>query len=184
MKSVPSVMLLLLLVAPHLEGQGVAGGADPRHEPPARTFWVTGGLGVGGGLSRDLDASTGPAALASGTLQTGGHLLSTRVLGTVGVQEEGLAFWEVGALYGRSLGRRTFRGAASGGLGLLGGESWPAWGAEPEDLRTRLGIPLELQASWRPTRVVAGALILFGHVGRDHRVGGAVLAVQVGRMWN
>jgi len=185
MKRIAPVLLLIfpLMLVPHLGAQCVAGGAEPGNAPSTKTFWVTAGMGVGASLSRDRNSSSGPVGLASGAFKSGSHLFSTRAIVTVGVEGESLAFWEVGGLYGRSLGRPAFHGSASVGLGLLGGERWDVFGGPPQDLGTNIGIPIELQASWRPMRSVAGALLVFGHMGRDHGIGGAVLGVQVGRMW-
>lgn len=114
----------------------------------------------------------GVAGGASLSLRSGGQLLGVRWF--QGSRFDPLGFGtgkdlgEVSALYGRRTeGPRWWRSAGIG-LGMVFGPT--------------IGLALEGQLNWHPSRLVGIGLLGFGNVNTDSPFGGLLLAVQVGRL--
>jgi hypothetical protein len=144
-------------------------------EPPPEhdTFWI--GAGLGGG-------SEGFAGSLNGSYQFGVNLISMRMTATAGIFED--EFYDLAILYGRATppaGARHHLSAAVG-LGLVDGCRDASVFSNCRAVSTVVGLPLELQAFWRPGKVVGLGLYGFANFNRAQSFVGVTLGLQVGRL--
>jgi len=92
---------------------------------------------------------------------------------------------EVSALYGRGSGGPRWWRSAGIGLGMVYGTEYRQvddWIPEEREIGPTIGLALEGQLNWHPSRLVGIGLLGFGNVNSDSPFGGLLLAVQVGRL--
>jgi hypothetical protein len=156
-------------------GTGEAALQDPSPITRRDTYWLGVGLGAG---SEDF------AAQANASYQFGANLISLRIASTAGLFDTELT--DYGILYGRATrgprdrhilaiaaGVALVDGCGGGGSGFLGG---------CRDQSTVIGLPLEVQASYRPGKLLGIGLYGFANLNRRRSFGGVALGLQVGRL--
>jgi hypothetical protein len=136
-------------------------------------FWFGVGFGLG---SEELGAQL------NGSYQFGGNVISMRTAVSAELFDDG--FNDYALLYGRSLVPRYSRYHVSAGAGIalvegcfvdgfLGGCDRP---------NTVIGLPLELQAFWRPGTWIGFGLYGFANLNQTRSFAGLTLGLQLGRM--
>jgi hypothetical protein len=143
--------------------------------PSRDRFWVSAGLGVG---SEDFGGSANVA------FQHGSHLFSLRTAATAGLFDDG--FGDVALLYGYATptSRRHHAGAAIG-IAIVNGCVDPGEGSlfsSCIDQGTVLGLPIEAQLAWLPTKSLGIGLYGFGNLNRRRSFGGVSLSLRLGRV--
>lgn len=136
------------------------------------TYWLGAGLGVGSeDFSGQLNAS----------YQFSANLISFRMAGTAGLFDDG--FSDYALLYGRATrgARDRHHLSAALGLALVGGCSGGGLGG-CQEIRSVLGLPLELQAFWRPGKVVGLGLYGFANLNHSRSFAGLTVSLQLGRL--
>jgi hypothetical protein len=137
------------------------------------TYWLGAGLGVG---SEDFGGQL------NSTYQFGANLISFRLASTAGLFEDG--FTDYALLYGRATqdaGDRYQLGAAVG-VALVDGCRGGGVFDSCRDVSTVVGLPLEVQAFWRPGRVVGLGVYGFANINRSQSFAGLTVSLQVGRL--
>ena len=155
----------MLLLSTHAEG------ASQSPVVPSRDrFWASAGLGVG---SEDFGGSANVA------FQHGSHLFSLRTAASAGLFDDG--FGDVALLYGYATptSRRHHAGAAIG-IAIVNGCVEGSVFSSCIDQGTVLGLPLEAQLAWLPTKFLGIGLYGFGNVNRMRSFGGVTLSLQLG----
>lgn len=135
---------------------------QPKTNQARNLFWVVGG----GGLS-NLGGSVGFGA----SHQFRSHIISGRFVRNYDFDGRGTQNWDVGALYGRSYKTGIAMISGSAGVAYVGGSSDPT-----------VGIPLESQIFWTPTRYFGIGIYGFGNLNTKNSFGGALLGLQFGRV--
>jgi hypothetical protein len=136
------------------------------------TYWLGAGLGLG---SEDFGAQL------NASYQSGANLFSLRIASTAGLFEDG--FTDYALLYGRATraaGERHLLGAAVG-VAVVDGCRGGGFGG-CQDVPAVFGLPLELQAFWRPGKTVGLGLYGFANFNRSRSFAGLTLSLQVGRL--
>jgi hypothetical protein len=137
------------------------------------SFWLGAGLGAG---SEDFAGSF------NASYQFGASLISLRAAGTAGLYDDGFSDYAV--LYGRatrpSAGR--YQVSAAVGLGLVSGCEIDGWLAGCSDVSTVVGLPLEVQAFWRPGSLIGLGLYGFANLNDARSFAGLTLGLQLGRL--
>jgi hypothetical protein len=149
-----------------------ASGQNPS-TPERDTFW----LGLGGGVgSEDIAASM------NGSYQFGANLVSLRATATAGLFDDG--FNDYAVLYGRATrpGGKRFHFSGSLGVGLVNGCRSDGFLGGCRDIPTVVGLPLELQAFWRPGSLVGLGLLGFANFNGARSFAGLTLGLQFGRL--
>jgi hypothetical protein len=155
---------LTLAIGSPLPAQEVA-------SPGFDTYWIGGGLGAG---SRDFAGHFNVA------YQTGANLLSLRAATTAGIFDDG--FGDVALLYGRAT-RAPERYQGSVALGLAVADGCPSSGLGGCHNRPSvIGLPLETQVFWRPSRVFGLGLYGFADINHSQSFVGVTLGIQLGRL--
>ena len=163
---VGSAIVLSLLAAP------VASGQTPV-APERDSFWFGVGLGVG---SEDFSGTLNAA------YQFGANVISLRNTGTAGLYDDGFADYAI--LFGRATRPAGKRYHLSGGIGVgvVDGCTADGFLGGCDDTGMVVGLPLEVQASWRPGRWAGLALYGFANFNQTRSFAGLTLALQLGRM--
>ena len=141
--------------------------------PERDSFWLALGGGVG---SEDIAASM------NGSYQFGANLISLRATATAGLFDDG--FNDYAVLYGRAtrpVGKR-FHASGSLGVGLVDGCRTNGFLGGCRDISTVVGLPLELQAFWRPGSLVGLGLYGFANFNAAQSFAGLTLGLQLGRL--
>jgi hypothetical protein len=161
-----SAIALSLLVAPVASGQTPAA-------PERDSFWFSAGLGVG---SEDVAGSLNAA------YQFGANVISLRNTATAGLFDDGFSDYAV--LFGRATRPAGKRYHLSGalGVGVVDGCTADGFLGGCDDTGMVVGLPLEVQASWRPGRWAGLALYGFANFNQTRSFAGLTLALQLGRM--
>ncbi|HEY3011183.1 MAG TPA: hypothetical protein VGJ36_00455 [Gemmatimonadales bacterium] len=154
----------------------VCGPAPAQAPPPTRgsnTYWM--GLGVGAG-SEDF------AAQLNASYQFGANIVSLRAAATAGLFDDG--FNDVALLYGRGTRSPASRFHAGAALGISVADGCRGGGvfSSCRDMPAVLGLPIELQAFWRPSRFFGLGLYGFGNLNHSQSFAGLTLALQLGRL--
>jgi hypothetical protein len=137
------------------------------------TYWLGAGLGLG---SEDFGGQL------NSSYQSGANLISFRVSSTAGLFEDG--FTDYGLLYGRAnrgAEDRHLFGAAIG-VALVDGCRGGGVFDSCRDVSTVVGLPLELQAFWRPGKVVGLGIYGFANLNQSQSFAGLTVSLQVGRL--
>jgi hypothetical protein len=137
------------------------------------TYWLGAGLGAG---SEDFGGQL------NSSYQFGSNLLSFRIAGTAGLFEDG--FSDYALLYGRATraaGERHMLGAALG-VAVVDGCRGGGVFSNCADISPVIGLPLELQAFWRPGGLVGLGLYGFANLNQAQSFAGVTLSLQLGRL--
>jgi hypothetical protein len=135
------------------------------------TFWIGGGLGAG---SRDFAGHLNVA------YQTGANLFSFRTAGTAGLLSRGFSDWAL--LYGRAT-RAPGRYQASVALGIAVADGCEGGGlGRCRDEPSVIGLPLETQLFWRPSKGFGVGLYGFADINQLQSFAGLTLGIQLGRL--
>jgi hypothetical protein len=161
------IFLLLFAIVP---GPSLAQDGVP--VPGRDTYWIGAGLGVG---SEDF------AGQVNGSYQFGANLVSVRLAGSAGLFDDG--FNDYALMYGRATRPERSRYHLSGaaGISLVDGCIGGGLGGCQKTDR-RVGFPLEVQAFWRPGKLVGLGLYGFGNLNNSRVFGGLTLGLQLGRL--
>lgn len=146
---------------------------EQRSVPRRDTYWLGAGLGIG---SEDFGGQLNTS------YQFGANLISFRVASTAGLFEDG--FNDYALLYGRAnraAGDRHLFSAALG-IALVDGCEGGGVFSDCREVSTVLGLPLELQAFWRPGKVVGLGLYGFANLNKERSFAGLTASLQVGRL--
>ena len=169
-RSAGRLVLAFLILLPHLAEAAQDSAPVSRRD----TYWL--GIGLGAG-SEDL------AAQVNGSYQFGANLISARIASTAGLF--GTELTDYALLFGRATrgasDRHLFSAAAGvalvdgcdGSGGFLGG---------CQDQSAVIGFPLEVQASYRPGKLLGVGLYGFANFNDRRSFGGVTLGVQLGRL--
>jgi hypothetical protein len=128
-------------------------------------FWVFGGGGV---------STQGGSAGFGASHQFRSHIITGRFVRNYDFDGGGTQNWDVGALYGRSYKSQYAMISAGGGVGYVG----------PSSTAGTVGIPLETQIFWTPTRYFGVGVYGFGNLNTKQSFAGALLGIQLGRVTN
>lgn len=138
------------------------------------TYWLGAGLGVG---SEDFGGNL------NASYQFGANLISFRVASSAGLfHDESTDF---ALLYGRATRGAEDRHLLSAALGVAmvdGCEGGGVLSGGCRDVSTVVGLPLELQAFWRPGKVVGLGLYGFANLNGTRSFAGVTVSLQVGRL--
>jgi hypothetical protein len=137
------------------------------------TYWLGAGLGVG---SEDFGGNLNTS------YQFGANLVSFRVASSAGLFDDG--FTDYALLYGRATRGAEERHMLSAALGMAvvdGCESDGFLGG-CQGVSTVIGLPLEIQAFWRPGKVVGLGLYGFANLNKSRSFAGLTVSLQVGRL--
>ena len=138
------------------------------------TYWL--GIGLGAG-SEDL------AAQANGSYQFGANLISARIASTAGLFDSEIT--DYGILYGRATrgARDRHLLSAAAGVSLVDGcDGSGGFLGGCQDQSAVMGFPLEVQASYRPGKLLGVGLYGFANLNSRRSFGGVTLGVQLGRL--
>jgi hypothetical protein len=156
----PKTLALLCL----LFSSAATFGQTTKTNQARNLIWAFGG----GGIS-NLGGTVG-AGLSH---QFKSHLLSGRFLRNYDFNGGGgTKSWEIGGLYGRSYKTQYAMISGSGGVAYVG----------PSPKMGTVGLPLESQVFWTPTRYFGVGIYVFGNVNTKQSFGGAMLGIQLGRV--
>ncbi len=136
------------------------------------SFWLAAGGGVG---SEDV------AGNLNASYQFGANVISLRAAGTAGLFDDG--FGDYAVLYGRAtrpVGKRHHLSAAVG-VGRVSGCEREG-GLSNCRFSTKVGLPLELQAFWRPGSLIGLGLYGFANFNAARSFAGLTLGLQLGRL--
>jgi hypothetical protein len=128
-----------------------------------KLWWAFGGGGLstqGGSVGFGLSHQFRP------------HILTARFIRNYDSEGGGTQAWDIGVLYGRSYKTQRAMISASAGIAYVG---------PPSDFGT-VGIPLESQIFWTPTRYFGIGVYGFGNLNTKEPFGGALLGLQFGRL--
>lgn len=151
----------------------VASAQEPAAITRRDTYWLGAGIGAG---SEDFGGQLNTS------YQFGANLISFRVASTAGLFDDG--FTDYGLLYGqatRGAEDRHLLGAAMG-MALVDGCEGGGVFSDCQDLSTVVGLPLEVQAFWRPGKVVGLGVYGFANLNRIRSFAGLTVALHVGRL--
>ena len=137
------------------------------------TYWLGAGLGAG---SEDFGGQLNTS------YQFGANLISFRIASTAGLFDEG--FTDYALLYGRATRGAEDRHLFSAGLGvaLVDGCTGGSVFSDCRGVSSVVGLPLELQAFWRPGKVVGLGVYGFANLNQARSFAGATVSLQVGRL--
>jgi len=154
-----------MLAASPAFGQMAAPGRD--------SFWIGAGLGVG---SEDFAGSL------NGSYQFGASVIALRTTATAGLFDDG--FSDYALLYGRATPANGKRYQASAGLGISLVDGCYGGGvfSDCRDVPTVVGLPIEVQASWRPGSLIGFGLYGFANLNQTRSFAGLTLGLQLGRL--
>lgn len=164
------MVLAFLVVVPAI---GEATMQDPAPITRRDTYWVGVGLGVG---SEDAGGHL------NGSYQFGANLISLRAAVTAGLFDDGVNDYAL--LYGRATrgaGDRHHLAAALG-VAVVDGCERSGGLSNCEFSRSVIGLPLELQAFWRPGKLVGLGLYGFANLNSTRSFAGLTLGLQLGRL--
>ncbi len=140
--------------------------------PQRDSFWLGVGLGAG---SEDF------AGHLNGSYQFGASIISLRTAATVGLFDDG--FVDYALLYGRATRAAAKRYHASAALGVAFVDGCRGEGLGGcQDESAGVGLPIELQASWRPGSLIGVGLYGFANLNGMQSFAGVTLGLQVGRL--
>ena len=151
----------------------VAASANAQDLVGRDRFWFGAGFGLG---SEEFGVQL------NGSYQFGGNLISVRTAVAAELFDDG--FNDYALLYGRSLVPRYKRYHISAGTGiaLVEGCTGDGFLGGCDRAKTVIGLPLELQAFWRPGRWLGLGLYGFANLNQTRSFAGATLGFQLGRM--
>jgi hypothetical protein len=137
------------------------------------TYWLGAGIGAG---SEDFGGQLNTS------YQSGANLISFRVASTAGLFEDG--FTDYGLLYGRATQGAEERHLLAGALGVALVDGCEGGGifSDCRDVSAVIGLPLELQAFWRPGKVVGLGIYGFANFNQSQSFAGLTVSLQVGRL--
>lgn len=156
---------------------GLLAGTAPAQEAPSvtrrDTYWLGAGLGVG---SEDYGGQL------NASYQFGANLISFRVASTAGLFDDG--FNDYALLYGRANRGAEDKHLLSAALGVALVDGCEGGGvfSDCRGVSTKVGLPLEVQAFWRPGKVVGLGLYGFANLNEWHSFAGLTVSLQVGRL--
>ncbi len=129
-------------------------------EPPreVQAFWINVGPAIGG---------AGGGFHVSASMQINDHLWTGRFVSTEAILG-GDTLGDLGVLYGRSTAGRFGLASGAAGLGIVQGET------------TTIGLPVEIQAYFRPLPFAGLGVTLFGNVNPAQPFAGVAVALQLG----
>ena len=139
-------------------------------------YWVNFGAGLGS-ISEDAFALS-----ANATYQFGKNILTLRAAGT------GELFWKSigdnGLLYGLALKQGQVFVSVGAGLAFVEGSISDGLFStrELEKIGPTIGIPLEAQLFWRPTRFLGIGLYAFANLNSEEPFAGITLGFQFGKL--
>lgn len=159
-----------LLVALGLFGAAPAAGQTAHQRD---SFWFAAGLGAG---SEDLAGSL------NASYQFGASVISLRTSATAGLFDDG--FTDYALLYGRATRRAGQRYHAAFGLGVSVVDGCPVDGflGGCQDFSMVAGLPIEVQAFWRPGNLIGLGLYGFANFNEARSFAGLTLGLQIGRL--
>lgn len=166
-----SLFALAFLILVPTAGEATVQASSPMSRRD--TYWLGAGLGLG---SEDFGAQL------NASYQSGANLLSLRIASTAGLFEDEIT--DYGLLYGRATraaGERYQLGAALG-VAVVDGCRGGGVFSGCQDVSAVIGLPLELQAFWRPGKTVGLGLYGFANLNRSRSFAGLTLSLQVGRL--
>jgi hypothetical protein len=152
----------------------------------SHTWWFNLGYGAGGATQNSGSYSSnnsGPAGELSFNYATTNHqLFSLRATGV----SQGFANGgnqDVGVLYGVMNKTDQFMASLSGGLAYTSSIDNPTpLTVDSSVTKNTLGLPLETQLFWTPTKYVGLGVIGFGNINSTRSFGGVLLAIQLGKL--
>ncbi|MEM1043245.1 MAG: hypothetical protein AAGI91_11520 [Bacteroidota bacterium] len=101
------------------------------------------------------------------------HLVTARAFGVADFSVFSIgSVGDYGLLYGRYLASGDLFLSASAGLALV----------EASQQRLALGLPLQAQATWRPTDLIGFSVLAFGNANPSYPFGGVTVGLQVGNL--
>lgn len=161
-----SLVAASMLVSAPAIGQTPAG-------PGRNSFWVGVGLGLG---SEDFAGSL------NGSYQFGANLVSIRSAATAGLFDDG--FSDVALLYGRATRspRDRYQFGAALGVAVVDGCRGGGVFSSCRNAPSVIGLPLELQAFWRPGSLIGLGLYGFANLNQTRSFAGVTLGLQLGRL--
>ena len=139
-------------------------------------YWINLGAGAG-------SISENAAALsANATYQFGKNLLTLRTAGTG--ELFGKSIGDYGLLYGLTLKQEQVLFSVGVGLAFVEGSiSHGLFSSKPpEKIGPTIGIPLEAQLFWRPTRFLGVGLYGFANLNPEEPFVGVTLSFQFGKL--
>ncbi len=153
-----------------------------------KTFWFNFGLGTGASADSNSPWAQGSsnsesdmAGSINATAQFGKHAFSLRFVTGQALFEE--SFWDLGVLYGLATKPSVFHFSGGIGISLVGGTSGENFFFfSTKKVSTTLGLPLEIQLSWRPLRFLGLCAYGFANLNKHHTFGGVTLCVQLGKL--
>lgn len=128
-------------------------------------YWGFGGGGV---------STEGGAVGLGASHQFRSHIISGRFVRSYDSDGGGTQSWDVGALYGRSYKTQYAMISGSAGVAYVG----------PSSTAGTVGLPLESQIFWTPTRYFGIGVYGFGNINSKQSFAGALLGLQLGRVTN
>jgi len=164
------LLLVLLVLIPHVS-KVMAQDSGPASRRD--TYWVGAGLGVG---SEDFGGQL------NGSYQFGANLISLRIASTAGLFDDG--FTDYGILYGRAnreAGDRHLLAIAAG-VAVMDGCRGGGIFSDCREVSAVIGLPLELQAVYRPGKLIGIGFYGFANLNQTRSFGGLTLGLQVGRL--
>jgi hypothetical protein len=138
------------------------------------TFWIGAGLGAG---SEDFAGSFNIS------YQTGANLFSFRLAATAGpLFDDG--FSDVALLYGRAtrMPGGRYQASAAVGLGVADGCRGGGVFAGCRETASAIGLPIEVQAFWRPARFIGFGFYGFANLNHVQSFAGLTLGLQLGHL--
>jgi hypothetical protein len=138
------------------------------------TYWLGAGLGVG---SEDLGGNLNTS------YQFGANLISFRVASSAGLFHDESTDYAL--LYGRATRNARDRHHLGAALGLAlvdGCQGGGVLSGGCRDVSAVVGLPLELQAFWRPGKVVGLGVYGFANLNKTRSFAGLTVSLQVGRL--
>ena len=141
-----------------------------------KNFWVNLGLGSGS-ISENAFALN-----ANMTYQFGKNMLTLRAAGMG--ELFGKSIGDNGLLYGIALRQEQVLFSVGAGLAFVEGSiSHGLFSTkEPEKIGPTIGIPLEAQLFWRPTRFLGIGLYAFANLNPEESFAGITLGFQFGKL--
>ena len=138
--------------------------------------WVN--LGLGAGSVQEVENSI--SASLSLTYQTGRHAFSLRTATSGGIFED--SFWDLALLYGWGTKPAQVHASAGIGISLVGGSRSEGLFSETEKVNTTIGLPLEIQLSWRPLRFLGLCAYGFANINKEESFVGLTFCIQIGKL--
>ena len=154
-------------------------------------YWLSLGLGLGGGKSSTLNTSIG----ANFSLSKQKHLFSIRCLynkevSFLGESLPAITCWDAGLLYGRYLHGKRWAASISSGIACSGvvqrgkylysNGGWFGTSYYEKKKFITVGLPIEGQLFWTPSSQVGFGLIGFVNFNSRESFGGGLICLHLG----